>query len=34
VYEAEEYYRTTVNPQLEDGSQVEADVYVMSDDYR
>lgn len=33
VYEAEEYYRTTVQPQLEDGSSVVADVYVWKQEY-
>jgi hypothetical protein len=34
VYEAEEYYRTTVQPQLEDGSSITADVYVWKEEYR
>lgn len=34
VYEAEEYYRASVEPQLEDGSSIAADVYVWKDQYR
>jgi hypothetical protein len=34
VYESEEYYRTQVQPQLEDGSTVAADVYVWKDEFR
>jgi hypothetical protein len=34
VYESEEYYRTQVQPQLDDGSRVAADVYVWKDEYR
>lgn len=34
MYEAEEYYRAQVQPQLEDGTSVEADVYIWKDDYR
>lgn len=34
VYESEEYYRDTVQPELEDGSIVKADVYVWKDKYR
>ncbi|KAF8058053.1 AIG2LD [Scenedesmus sp. PABB004] len=34
VYEAEEYYRATVRPELEDGGSLEADVYVWKDEFR
>ncbi|EFJ46914.1 hypothetical protein VOLCADRAFT_105355 [Volvox carteri f. nagariensis] len=34
VYESEEYYRATVMPVLEDGSEIKADVYVWKDQYR
>ncbi|GIL67020.1 hypothetical protein Vafri_20410 [Volvox africanus] len=34
VYESEEYYRATVMPILEDGSEIQADVYVWKDQYR
>jgi len=34
VYEAEEYYRCTVEPALETGDVVNADVYVWKDKYR
>jgi hypothetical protein len=34
VYESEEYYRATVQPQLEDGSSIPADVYIWKDQYR
>lgn len=34
VYEAEEYYRSTVEPELEDGSRVSADVYIWKDEFR
>jgi gamma-glutamylcyclotransferase (GGCT)/AIG2-like uncharacterized protein YtfP len=34
VYEAEEYYRASVQPVLDDGSALEADVYVWKDHYR
>ncbi|GIL67019.1 hypothetical protein Vafri_20410 [Volvox africanus] len=33
VYESEEYYRATVMPILEDGSEIQADVYVWKDQY-
>ncbi|GLC34994.1 hypothetical protein PLESTM_000262800 [Pleodorina starrii] len=33
VYESEEYYRATVAPVLEDGSETKADVYVWKDQY-
>ncbi|KXZ48720.1 hypothetical protein GPECTOR_25g302 [Gonium pectorale] len=33
VYEAEEYYRATVTPVLEDGTELTADVYVWKDQY-
>jgi hypothetical protein len=34
VYEAEEYYRASVSPQLDDGTSVDADVYIWKDAYR
>jgi hypothetical protein len=34
VYEAEEYYRAAVQPTLDDGSSVDADVYIWKDQYR
>jgi hypothetical protein len=34
VYESEEYYRAAVEPQLDDGSTVPADVYIWKDEYR
>jgi len=34
VYESEEYYRASVQPELEDGSSIAADVYVWKDQYR
>ncbi|KAG2493651.1 hypothetical protein HYH03_008167 [Edaphochlamys debaryana] len=34
VYESEEYYRASVKPVLEDGSEVEADVYVWKEEFR
>ncbi|GBF88869.1 hypothetical protein Rsub_01368 [Raphidocelis subcapitata] len=34
VYEAEEYYRARVQPSLDDGTRVDADVYVWKDQYR
>lgn len=34
VYEAEEYYRAQVAPVLDDGSSVDADVYIWRDTYR
>ncbi|KAG2493652.1 hypothetical protein HYH03_008167 [Edaphochlamys debaryana] len=33
VYESEEYYRASVKPVLEDGSEVEADVYVWKEEF-
>ncbi|WIA33424.1 hypothetical protein OEZ86_006556 [Tetradesmus obliquus] len=34
VYESEEYYRATVEPELEDGSTSPADVYVWKDEHK
>jgi hypothetical protein len=34
VYESEEYYRASVQPQLDDGSSITADVYIWKDEYR
>mmetsp|Transcript_21917 Transcript_21917/g.47842 ORF Transcript_21917/g.47842 Transcript_21917/m.47842 type:complete len:145 (+) Transcript_21917:31-465(+) len=34
AYEADEYYRQTVKPVLEDGTEVTADVYIWKDKYR
>lgn len=34
VYESEEYYRASVEPQLEDGSSIPADVYIWKDQYK
>ncbi|WIA13284.1 hypothetical protein OEZ85_006869 [Tetradesmus obliquus] len=34
VYESEEYYRATVEPELEDGSTTPADVYVWKDEHK
>lgn len=34
VYESQEYFRQTVTPVLEDGSEVEADVYIWKNEFR
>ncbi len=34
AYESQEYYRKTVQPVLEDGTTVTADVYIWRDDYK
>eukprot|EP00877_Chromochloris_zofingiensis_P003464 jgi/Chrzof1/13118/Cz07g20160.t1 len=34
VYESDEYYRAPVKPLLEDGSEIDADVYILEDEYR
>lgn len=34
MYESEEYYRANVQPQLDDGSSIPADVYIWKDQYR
>lgn len=34
VYESEEYYRASVEPQLADGSSIAADVYIWKEQYK
>jgi hypothetical protein len=34
VYESEEYYRAAVEPELEDGSKVPADVYIWKAEHK
>eukprot|EP00882_Tetradesmus_deserticola_P009645 GHRQ01010183.1.p1 GENE.GHRQ01010183.1~~GHRQ01010183.1.p1 ORF type:complete len:164 (+),score=28.61 GHRQ01010183.1:245-736(+) len=34
VYESEEYYRAAVEPEVEDGTKVPADVYIWKDEHK